>query len=235
MVTPQTLRGFRLYNQYRSSLHLCKAQLKRSIDALNKKKKHFLDLKSVCWIIIVKPTETILLLPLQADCSYGLLPLNKSKTFVALSLCRGYVWWSLISLGWEFCSSDSVAPWGGYEQNNGWWEACCLGHQHLEPTQRTSLISGSAPSTSSCTLQHPSEVNLQSHVIINLPGCQGCYQQNHHPGCWSLSKTPEGGRGGLDPDKPRACHRANTETQQHPPQHPQFRDAEMERMEEHRS
>lgn len=41
MVTPQTLRGFRLYNQYRSSLHLCKAQLKRSIDALNEKETLF--------------------------------------------------------------------------------------------------------------------------------------------------------------------------------------------------
>lgn len=187
------------------------------------KKKHFLDLKSVCWIIIVKPTETILLFPLQADCSYGLLPLNKSKTFVALSLCRGYVWWSLILLGWEFCSSDSVAPWGGYEQNNGRWEACCLGHQHLEPTQRTSLIFGSAPSTSSCTLWHPSIYNLMlllisltAKVVISKTITQGT-------GAYPRHQRAEAG--GLDPDKSLACHRANTETQQHPPQHPQFRDA----------
>lgn len=160
------------------------------------KKKHFLDLKSVCWIIIVKPTEIILLFPLQADCSYGLLPLNKSKTFVALSLCRGYVWWSLILLGWEFCSSDSVAPWGGYEQNNGWWEACCLGHQHLEPTAHITYFWFC---TINQQLHAPAPLNLQSHVIINLPDCQGCYQQNHHPGYWSLSKTPEGGGGGVKP------------------------------------
>lgn len=82
------------------------------------------------------------------------------------------MWWSFILWGWEFRSSDSVSPWGGNEQNNVWHEAC-LDYKHLEPTQRTSFISGSAPSTSSRTLLHPLRVNLPSHVILISPAANG--------------------------------------------------------------
>lgn len=83
--------------------------------------------------------------------------------------------------------------------------------------QRTLLICGSAPSTSSRTVLHPLGVNLQFHVIINLSGCQGCYQYIHHPGRWSLSKTPEREGRGVRPWTSLEFVTGPMQTHWHPP------------------